>query len=403
MVQAGCRVQTRPNGGDTMPPTPRMEPIPGPDAVARLHAPTGLPRQATKSGTRFVMRLSLIALVLACLWVSGCAAPMKDHAILETHTSHAVAGHGAATDNPPMRSASSGPSIPDGLRSWHRPPSGAERPGGRDVLRSHRPGPAPALPSPPSWAHASGPRAPGWVGNGCDTVSAQHDGYAGWDVLRSLCLFADTDVPPILVEGVPDFHHDDAHGVGFRDRVAGCAELGCPESTRPNGKQGNPWFGPWPCQQGLRERSACRPERGWFQSEPDGTTPAACSPTTQSGAGVGTTTAKRRHRLNDSSPSVPEANTPAACAPTAPSSAGDGTMMVRQLRRADGLSPSVPGNPTPAACGLTAPPSAGDGTTTAKRGLRQEGSLPSVPAVNIPAAYRPKARSCVGVRTGPAG
>ena len=208
----------------------------------------------------------------------------------------------------------------------------------------------------------------------------------------------------------------------------------------PMASRGNPWFGPWPCRQGLRERSACRPERGLLQSEPGGTTPAACSPTTQSGAGVGTTTAKRRHRLNDSSPSVPEANTPAACGSTAPSSAGGGTMMVRQHRRADGLSPSVPGNPTPAACGLTAPssagdgtmmvrrhcraddlspsvpghstpaacgltapPSAGDGTTTAKRGRRQEGSLPSVPAVNIPAAYRPKARSCVGVRTGPAG
>lgn len=137
--------------------------------------------------------------------------------------------------------------------------------------------------------------------------------------------------------------------------------------------RGNPWLGPWPCQQGFRERSACRPERGLFQSEPGGTTPVPYSPTTQSGAGVGTTTAKRRRRLNDSSPSVPEANTLAACGSMAPSSAGDGTMMVRQHRLADSLSPSVPGKPTLAACGLTEPLSAGDGTMMVRQHCRVDG------------------------------
>ena len=204
--------------------------------------------------------------------------------------------------------------------------------------------------------------------------------------------------------------------------------------------RGNPWFGPWPCQQGFREWPAGRPRGGLFQSAPDGTTPVACSPTTPSSAGVGTTTAKRRCRLHNSSPSVPEANTPAACGSTARSSAGDGTPTVRQRRRGDDSSPSAPGKPTPAACGPTTPSSAGVGTATAKQcrrvndsspsapghstpvacGLtapfsageriptakrhhRQEGSLPSAPEANTPAVYGPQACSSAGVRTGPTG
>ena len=240
MVQAGCRVQTRPNGGDTMPPTPRMEPIPGPDAVARLQTPTGLPRQATKSGPRFVMRLSLITLLLACLGISACAGPVQDRAIQKTHAALVVAGSGAATGSPDMRDASPEPSIPDGLRPWHRTPPVAELSGGRDVLRSRGPGPVPDYPNPQSWDSASGRRTWDWAGNGCDTVPTGDDGYVGWDMFRGLCLLAGTEGSPVLAEGVAGFGHAGPQGIGLRDRIAGCVGFDCPKSTRPNGKQGKP-------------------------------------------------------------------------------------------------------------------------------------------------------------------
>ena len=220
-----------------MPPTPR-EPLPGPDAVARLHAPTGLPRQATKPGTRFVMRLSLLALLLACLGIAACAGPVQDRAIQKTHVALVVAGPGTATGSPDMLDASPNPSIPDGLRPWHRTPPVAELSGGRDVLRSR--GPVPDYPLPLSWSPASGQRAWEWAGNGCDAVSTGDDGYAGWDVFRSLCLFADTKVAQVPAEGASGFGHAGPQEVGLRNRIADCVGLGCPESARPNGKQGKP-------------------------------------------------------------------------------------------------------------------------------------------------------------------
>ncbi|MYC63829.1 MAG: hypothetical protein F4X16_13545, partial [Caldilineaceae bacterium SB0661_bin_34] len=223
-----------------MPPTPRMEPIPGPDEAARLHAPTGLPRQAKKPGTRFVMRLSLIALLLACLWMSACAAPMQDRALQETHAAPVLAGHGTVADSPDMRIASPDPSIPDGLRPWHRTPPVAELSDRRDVLRSRGPGPVPDYPNPLSWDPAFGQRVWEWAGNGCDAVSTGDDGYAGWDMFRSLCLFADNTVSPIPAGGASGFGHAGPQEIGLRNRIADCVGFGCPESTHLNGKQGKP-------------------------------------------------------------------------------------------------------------------------------------------------------------------